>query len=238
MDKLVLGRNHIYCMDCMDGMAQMDDKSIDLAIVDPPYGIGHSIIAGKQSGTKYGNAAAAKGNYEIKEWDVNIPDKIYFDELFRISKNQIIWGANYMSHYLEGNSGWIFWDKQTGTNDFSDGELAYTSFKRGLRKVVYAWNGMIQKHMGRDKEQRIHPTQKPVDLYKWLLQNYAKEGDLILDTHMGSGSSYIACLDMGFDYIGFEIDSDYFAAIEERVYYATRQFNLFEKTPALPVQII
>lgn len=169
-------------IDCMEYMAGLPDKAFDLAIVDPPYGINHSEIAGKQSGKKYGKAAAAKAKYAIKDWDKSIPDENYFDELFRISKNQIIWGANYMVQYLKPSMGWVIWDKDNGDNGFSDGELAYTSFDKGIRKVKITWNGMIQYDM-KNKETRIHPTQKPVKLYKWLLKNYAKPGDKILDTH-------------------------------------------------------
>ena len=206
-------RNTIHCIDCMEGMAQMPDNYIDLAIVDPPYGIGMPVIE------------AGKWKREIhnkeKRWDDMPPSKEYFIELRRISTNRIIWGANYFIEYLESTPCVVWWDKNNGNNFMADGELAWLSFNSGARRFVYSH---IQEYNA--GKHRIHPTQKPVDLYKWLLTNYAKEGDLILDTHMGSGSSYIACLDMGFDYIGYEIDADYFAAIEDRVYHFTRQTTL------------
>ena len=131
-----------------------------------------------------------------------------------------------MVEYLRPSMGWIFWDKDNGSNGFSDGELAFTSFERGLRKHKYTWNGMIQGNM-KDKESRIHPTQKPVALYKWLLQNYAKQGDKILDTHVGSGSSLIACLDLGFDVTGCELDKDYYDASMKRINEFLAQGKLF-----------
>lgn len=212
--------------DCMELMEQYPDKYFDLAIVDPPYGINHSEIAGKQSGTKYGNAAAAKREYTIKDWDKQIPPPEYFVELKRVSKNQIIWGANYMTEHLPPSMGWVFWDKDNGTNGFSDGELAYTSFERGLRKIKITWNGMIQYDM-KNKEDRIHPTQKPIQLYKWLLENYTSEGDLILDTHLGSGSIAIACHDYGFDLTACELDNEYYNKAIERIKNHVSQLKMF-----------
>jgi len=213
--------------DCFDLMARTPDKYYELAIVDPPYGIDHAEIAGKQSGTKYGKAAAPKKVYAVKNWDAKIPDKKYFEELFRVSKNQIIWGSNYFSLFLPSCSGWIFWDKDNGSNGFSDGELAFTSFNVGLRKFKYTWNGMIQQNM-KDKEERFHPTQKPVAIYKWLLSRYAKPGDKILDTHGGSGSICIACHDLGFDLDWIELDADYYEAACKRYAEHASQGTLFE----------
>jgi site-specific DNA-methyltransferase (adenine-specific) len=213
--------------DNMELMSRYPDKHFELAIVDPPYGIGHAEIAGKQSGTQYGNAAAPKKTYAVKKWDSGIPDKSYFTELFRVSKNQIIWGGNYFSLYLPSKSGWIFWDKDNGSNGFSDGELAFTSFDKGLRKFKFTWNGMIQQDM-KNKEERFHPTQKPVALYKWLLSRYAKPGDKILDTHLGSGSIAIACHDLGFDLTACELDKDYFDAAIKRIKTYQAQGSLFE----------
>jgi site-specific DNA-methyltransferase (adenine-specific) len=212
--------------DNMQLMAKYPDKYFDLAIVDPPYGINHSEIAGKQSGTQYGNAAAKKREYAAKDWDKSIPEENYYKELFRVSKNQIIWGANYMTPYLPPSMGWIFWDKDNGNNGFSDGELAFSSFEKGLRKVKITWNGMLQYDM-KNKEDRIHPTQKPIKLYKWLLDKYAKQGDKILDTHLGSGSIAIACHDMGFDLVACEIDKDYYEAAVKRFNEQTKQQKLF-----------
>jgi len=196
-------------MDCMEYMSQFPDNYFELAIVDPPYGINYANKANKMSGNQYGVACAKKGNYKAKDWDLKIPSKEYFKELKRVSKNQIIWGGNYFSHLLEPKSGWIFWDKDNGYNNFSDGELAYSSFNCGLRMKKITWNGMIQYDM-KNKEDRFHPTQKPIALYGWLLQNYAKPNDKILDTHLGSGSSRIAADMQGFDFYACELDKDYF----------------------------
>ena len=200
----------------MDIMRDIPDKYFELAIVDPPYGINHSEIAGKQSGTQYGNAKAPKNQYDIKLWDKTIPEIKYFNEIFRISENQIIWGANNFSLFLPFSTGWIFWDKDNGTNNFSDGELAFTSFKKGMRKIKITWNGMIQENM-KNKDIRIHPTQKPVALYRWLLHNYAKPGDKIIDTHSGSGSCAIACHIEKHDFLAIEKDPDYHAASVARL---------------------
>lgn len=213
--------------DCMHGMHNTPDKFYDLAIVDPPYGINHAEIAGKQSGKQYGNAAAPKAQYAIKDWDKGIPSAEYFKELYRVSKDQIIFGANYMVEYLNPSMGWIFWDKDNGSNGFSDGELAYTSFDKGLRMFKYTWNGMIQKNMGSRKEIRFHPTQKPVDLYSWILRNYAPPQAKILDTHLGSGSIAIACYDMGYDLTGYEIDQDYYNAAVKRLENHKKQLTLY-----------
>ena len=217
-------------MDCMEYMKGLKDKVFDLAIVDPPYGIDHANKAGKMAGQQYGNAAARKRSYVAKDWDVKIPTRSYFSELERVSKNQIIWGGNYFAHLLNPTSGWIFWDKDNGTNNFSDGELAWTNLLCGLRKVKVTWNGMIQYDM-KNKEDRFHPTQKPIKLYKWLLKNYAKTGDKILDTHGGSMSIAIACHEMGFDLTLCEIDKDYYEAGFKRVAEAMKQQVLFNYEP-------
>lgn len=218
--------SEVFNEDCQIGMARYPDKFFDLAICDPPYGIGHSMTAAKQSGTQYGKSAAPKGDYQYSEWDKTIPGPEYFRELKRVSKNQIIWGANYMVEHLNPSMGWIFWDKDNSGN-YSDGELAFTSFNRALVKVKITWNGMIQHDM-KNKEDRIHPTQKPIKLYKWILKHYSKEGDKILDTHMGSQSSRIAAFQMGFDYWGWELDPDYFEAGNKRFKEQTMQQSLFK----------
>lgn len=219
--------SEVFNMDCMEGMAKYLDKYFELAIVDPPYGIGHSISAGEQSGQQYGRSAAPKKKYIIKDWDKSAPQKKYFDEIIRISKNQIIWGANhFISNIPYDSSCWVVWDKDNSENNFADCELAWTSFKSAVRRYKFKWHGMLQENM-KNKEIRIHPTQKPVALYKWLLTNYAKQGDKILDTHLGSGSSRIAAYDMGFDFTGFELDKDYFEAQEKRFNDFKAQLKLF-----------
>ena len=212
-------------IDCMEYMKGLEDNAFDLAIVDPPYGIdaGNS-FSGEQR--KSGNGAAMKTAFTKKDWDAEIPDALYFSELMRVSKNQIIWGANYMSHHLPPSMGWIVWDKDNGTTKFSDAELAFSSFDRALRIFKYTWNGMIQGDM-KNKEIRIHPTQKPVKLYQWLLDNYAKKGQRILDTHLGSGSSAIAAHYFGVDFVGCELDQDYYEAARKRFDIETSQIDLF-----------
>ena len=193
--------------DCMAGMARYSDKYFDLAIVDPPYGIG--IDGQKESINK--NPKYSRKHHEKKNWDSSIPDAEYFRELERVSVNQIVWGGNYfVEHLHKGTKGWIVWDKGQHGLTMSDCELAYSSFDCPTRVVVINRVELL-------KDGTIHPTQKPIKLYKWLLTNYAKPGDLILDTHVGSASSLIACYDLGFDAVGFEIDEEYYRISRERL---------------------
>jgi site-specific DNA-methyltransferase (adenine-specific) len=212
-------------IDCMEYMATLPDKAFDLAIVDPPYGIDAAELFGGEI-RKSGNGCAMKSAFEKKDWDASIPEREYFEQLERVSKNRIIWGANYMTNHIPPSMGWIVWDKDNGTTKFSDCELAFSSFESALRKFKYTWNGMIQGDM-KNKEQRIHPTQKPVKLYEWLLTNYAKPGQRILDTHLGSGSSAIAAHYFGVDFVGCELDTDYFNAAKKRFEQATAQLAMF-----------
>lgn len=220
-----------YNEDCMVGMARYPDKHFDLAIVDPPYGIGCMTMNYTTSGAirTHGYAAANRRDYRKQgQWDI-APDKQYFDELFRVSKNQIIWGGNYFSDKLPVSKSFVVWDKRCNdamVNDFADCEYAWCS-KGVARMFRFLWNGMLQGNM-KNKEDRFHPTQKPVALYKWLLKNYAKQGDLILDTHVGSASSLIACHDMGFDAVGFELDPDYYKTSKQRLEDFMRQPRLDE----------
>ena len=214
--------NQVFNSDCLPAMREMKDNQFDLAIVDPPYGIGIDKKASKNANVKFNKSATFCNDYGNKDWDSNIPTKEYFTELKRVSKNQIVWGANYFG--LIG--GYIYWDKCVTMPTYSDGELAYCSSIKGIKAISMAWNGMIQHDM-KNKEVRVHPTQKPIKLYKWILKNYAKEGDTILDTHVGSGSSRIACWEMGFDFTGFEIDKDYWEAQEKRFKVVQDQLNLF-----------
>ena len=205
----------VYLMDCVEGMKQYPDKHFDLAVVDPPYGIGYD-GAKKTSGSHGGRKA-----HDFKGWDSKIPDKEYFDQLYRVSKNQIIWGANYMTEYLKPSMGWIVWRKDRGKFSSSDAELAYTSFQRALRE--YTKNPLVLVREGGT----IHPTQKPICLYDWILHNYAQPNDLILDTHLGSGSSRIAAHKHGLDFTGFEIDKEYFDAAEKRYQQHIAQLTMF-----------
>jgi len=209
--------------DCMDYMKGLPDKCFDLAIVDPPYGIGES---GKTNKSR-GKLAIAKDYKAFAGEDIEPPNADYFNELKRVSKNQIIWGANHFCGIFGGSSScWIVWDKMNGASDFSDCELAYTSFKSAVRKFQFQWSGMLQGDM-KNKEYRIHPTQKPVKLYQWLLSNYAKEGDKILDTHLGSGSSAISAHYAGYEFVGIELDYDYFNLAVQRINRETLQTTLF-----------
>lgn len=217
-----------YNMDCMEAMRQMPDKCFDLAVVDPPYGIK---VFAKDNASR-SKLATSKAYKEYAGGDQVAPDPEYFAQLKRISKNQIIFGANhFMDNIVAGFGGvsspcWIVWDKQNGQNDFADGELAFTSFQTAVRIFRFTWAGMRQGNM-REKEIRIHPTQKPVALYTWIFSKYAKPGDKILDTHLGSGSSRIAAYDAGLDFTGFEIDKDYFEAQERRFADHASQMSLF-----------
>ena len=216
-------------VDCMEYMKTCSNNQFDLAIVDPPYFEGPNNTG--YYGKGYSNLGVKRAKYykKIEVWSV--PDKQYFDELKRISKNQIIWGANHFAAVFDSSSpSWIVWDKDNGKSSFADAELAYTSFSTAVRIYKYLWNGMHQGSMGGDKRKnvkRIHPTQKPVQLYDWLLKNYAKEGDKIIDTHMGSGSSAISAYYGGFDFVGCELDKCHFEAAKQRIDDATRQKAMF-----------
>ena len=202
--------------DNMQLMARYPDNYFDLAIVDPPYGINRS----GQTETFTKNPKHKRKHFEQKNWDISIPEIQYFTELFRVSKNQIIWGANYFTKFLPSSMGWIFWDKGQDLT-MSDGELAFSSFDRALRRVKIN-RGQLMVEGG-----TIHPTQKPVALYKWLLDKYAKPGDKILDTHLGSMSIAIACHDFGFELTGCELDKEYYDKGIQRVKNHVSQLKLF-----------
>ncbi len=199
----------------MELMSRYKDNHFDLAIVDPPYGINVTKMT-------LGNGKN-KINRGTTDWDSTTPTNEYFEELRRVSKNQIVWGANYMTENLPPSMGWIYWDKGTGANDFSDGELAYTSFSRALRAYKVSWVGANANN----GTPRIHPTEKPIKLYEWILMNYSKEGDTILDTHLGSGSIAIACYNLGYDLTACEIDKEYYNASIKRLEQHKAQQRLF-----------
>ena len=208
--------------DNMELMARYEDNHFDLAIVDPPYGID---VTNQSQGK--GGGVAKKIEYKKTDWDKNAPNIEYFKELKRVSKNQIIWGANhFISKIPFDSSCWIVWDKDNAGTDFADCELAWSSFKTSVRKVKWKWSGMLQQNM-KNKEQRIHPTQKPVQLYEWLLMNYAEQGQKILDTHLGSGSIAIACHNLGFDLTACELDKDYYEAAMKRLKQHQAQLTMF-----------
>lgn len=206
--------SHVENRDCLEAMKEFPDNYFDLAVVDPPYGIAINMNMGLRKGKRM--------NHARKDWDNSIPDNEYFKELFRVSNFQIIWGGNYFP--LPLTKSWIFWDKEVPDGvDFADGELAWTSGTKTLIKAKIKYTGFH----GMDKGGKIHPTQKPVALYKWLLDNYANKGDKILDTHLGSQSSRIAAYDMGFDFWGYELDKEYFDAGNKRFEEFKQQLKLF-----------
>lgn len=208
-----IGLATIHNMDCMEFMAAVPDKHFDLAIVDPPYGIGINVNMGRRKG----NASSTYKKFAGE--DKSIPDEDYFLQLERISKNQIIWGGNYMTDFLYPSPCWILWDKGFSADvTFAQYEMAWTSFKSSAKK--FDFNADANKD-------RIHPTQKPVKLYEWLLTNYAKPGMKILDTHLGSGSHAIACNNLGFELEACELDADYYTAACKRIYQSTAQDRLF-----------
>ena len=203
----------IYNQDCLEAMKKMEDNTFDLAIVDPPYGINVNVSMGRRKGDKPSTYKKFAGH------DKSSPDKEYFSELLRVSKNQIVWGANhFISSMPYDSSCWIVWYKKFSNDvSFASCELAWTSFNSSIKMFTYS-------SLNPD---RIHPTQKPIALYTWILSNYAKKGDKILDTHLGSGSIAIACHDLGFDLTGYELDKDYFAAAKNRLEKHQKQLKLF-----------
>ena len=203
-----------YCMDCMDGMKEFPDKYFDLAIVDPPYGINMGKNGQPTRLNKYGSMRSVN--------DLR-PEPRYFEELFRISKNQIVFGYNHPSDMLPPTKEFVFWYKHQPVDTYSDGELAWTSFSKTAKCFDYPYFGTT----GMD-DARISPAQKPVALYKWLIGKYAKDGDVILDTHVGSASSLIACRETGHKYVGFEIDKEYYEKAKQRLDYAEAQQNIFD----------
>jgi len=197
----------LHC-DCMEYMATVPDKYFDLAMVDPPYGIGMD-----------GNNNWSGSKHEAKDWDNDAPSIEYFNELMRISKNQIVWGANHFISRMPFDSKcWLIWDKKNDGFSFADGEMAWTSFDTAVRFFRY--------HRGQQTDKRIHPTQKPVALYQWLLTNYAKKGQRVFDSHLGSASSAIAAHYFGVDFVGTELDKDYFDAAKARFDMATKQLAM------------
>ncbi len=230
--------SNTYNRDCLEAMREFPDNFFDIAICDPPYGIGQDGGIKRSGFVKQKNGAklyVADGNYKKGHWDKMPPPKEYFDEVLRVSKNQIIFGVNYYDYPLSG--GRIIWDKCNDGSDQSDAEIAYCSFNKRVDIFRYMWRGMfqgksiaegtVQQGNKELNETRVHPAQKPCALYFWLLSHYAKAGDKILDTHLGSGSSRIAAYEMDFDFWGYEIDEEYFAKEEERFTNYTAQTSLF-----------
>lgn len=225
-----LGGVSLHLGDCMERMAEYPDAHFDLAITDPPYGI--DVARNETFGMGRKSMRYTATRYTVKSWDTIKPTAEYFAELRRVSRNQIVWGYNYFSDLLPPCRGVIFWDKQIGDNNFSGGELAWSSYDRPLKifRLYHGGNRVSNNYAIAKDNARIHPTQKPVKLYSWLLHRYAEPGQRILDTHLGSGSSAIACAQFGCEMVGCEIDPEYFAASVERVRRELRQ-QTFDMQP-------
>lgn len=218
-----------YNMDCVQGMKEFPDGYFDLAIVDPVYGdVTKGGYMTHNKGQRIGTGKANQKGYHDGLWQQDKTGKEYFEELLRVSKNCIIWGGNYFANLLPPSQGWIVWDKCHPEGlTFADAELAYTSFDKATRTFRFMWNGMLQGDM-KNKENRIHPTQKPVALYEWLLNKYSQPQDIILDTHVGSASSLIACHRTGHKYVGFELDEEYYRMAKNRLDQEVAQMNIFD----------
>lgn len=231
-----------YNMDCMDGMKEFPDKYFDLAIVDPVYG---DVKCGGYMNGKTKGGVGKHPEYDYSIWNQKKTDQAYFDELFRVSKNQIIWGGNYFAKEIGRNSTcWIVWDKCNGNTKFADCELAWTSFNSAVRLFRFMWNGMMQgKSIGHGdvvqgnkalNEKRIHPTQKPVALYIWTLQKFAHPGWKLLDTHTGSASSLIAFSNAGYDFVAFEKEKGYYEKSLQRFIDETAQMSFKDFPEVMP----
>ena len=201
----------IICGDCLEVMKGIPDKAIDLVLTDPPYGI-------KESNEKNRTRArlAKTTDFGHYDWDKQKVKKEYFEEIRRVSKNQVIFGGNYYASILGDSSCWLVWDKDNGKNDFADCELAWTSFKTAVRKFKWRWKGMLQEDM-KNKEKRVHPTQKPLPLFKWILEKYSQPNNLILDPFLGSGTTAVACLSLNRHFIGIELSPEYCEVAKRRI---------------------
>lgn len=213
--------NQIINDDCINIIKQLPDKCVDLILTDLPYGINES-----PKNHKSRSKLAKAKDYGRKNWDNKIPEKIYFDEMMRVSKRAIIFGGNYFVEYLKNSSCWIVWDKNNGNNDFADCELAWTNFTTAVRKYDWTWNGMLQQNM-KNKDIRIHPTQKPRGLLEKILLDYSKENDLILDCFSGSGTTAVACYNTNRRFICIEKDKEYYEKSLERLKETKSQIRIF-----------
>jgi len=209
---MTLPINQIICGDCIDIMKEFPDNSVDLVVTDPPYGIGicNSLVFG-------GAGICKNNNYKIRNWDNKPLQSYQFNEIARISRNQILFGANYYSNILPQSNLWIVWDKQTGKNNFADAELIYTSFDGAIRIFRYVWRGLFQEKMGKHKEERVHPTQKPLPLMKWIINKFSDPDDIILDPFCGSGTTCVAAKMLGRRYIGIDFVQDYCDIAQQRL---------------------
>ena len=222
----MLIKSEVHLIDCMEFMRSVPDNFYSLAVVDPPYGIGASKM-------QMGNNAKKKWS-KGKNWDNETPTDEYWKQLFRVSKNQIVWGGNYFE--LPLTKSWIVWDKNNGESGFADCELAWTSFNKPMRIKKIHWTGSASNW--EDTNGKIHPTQKPIKLYDWIFKNYAKPGDTILDTHMGSQSSRISAYKAGLDYTGCELDPEYFEQGNQRFEDFLKKHGTTDPDKAIPGQQI
>ena len=230
MRKEVIGNATLYLGDCFDVMREIATYGIDLILADPPYGIGESNEKNLTRGHK-GIKPTNFGNYT---WDQKKLDQSYFYEMLRISKNQIIFGGNYYTDFLHNTNCWIVWDKNN-TGDFADCELAWTSFNTAVRKFKYTWNGMLQENM-MNKENRVHPTQKPIPLMEWIIDKYSTHNQTVLDPFMGSGTTGVACANLHRQFLGIELEPKYFEIACKRIEDAQRQLSLFHDIETKPAK--
>ena len=207
--------NKILNMDCLDFLKKCPDNYFSLVLTDPPYGIGYDVACEKNNGKLFGTAKAIRNTYKQTNWDNKTPDKEVFEQIIRVSRNQIIFGGNYFANMLSNSKCWLVWDKHIN-GDWADCELAWTSFDKPVRKYDFTWNGMIQQDM-KNKEIRIHPTQKPVGLFCKILNDYSNENDLVLDCFSGSGTTAIACYNLNRNFICIEKDPEYAKVSIERL---------------------
>ena len=215
---MALEINKIYCADCLDLMKEMEDNSVDLVLTDPPYGIGMD------------GGSVGKGTYEQKTWDACKPSKGYFNEIQRVSKNQIIFGGNYFTDYLPASACWLIWDKRCGIvpqRTYADCELCWSSYNVPARIYRYLWDGFLHDKTEKHKEKREHPTQKPCKLIEKIIKDYSEEGQTIFDPFLGSGTTAVACINTGRNFIGIEKDADYFEIAQKRIKEAQGQTRLF-----------
>jgi site-specific DNA-methyltransferase (adenine-specific) len=217
----MLEANKIYQGDCLELMRQLPDKCVDAVITDPPYGIGES---NEKNASR--RCLAGTTNFGHYEWDDKKISDEHISELVRVSKNQVVFGGNYYGSILGDTSCYIVWDKDNGLTDFADCELAWTSFKKATRKIRHRWQGFLQERMGLNREQRVHPTQKPVEVMAWIIENYTQPDDLILDPFLGSGTTAVACLRTGRRFIGMEISEAYCEIARKRVASEMAQLKL------------
>ena len=217
------GSIQLFCADCLNLLPKLADGSVDAVVTDPPYGIGEA----NKNHESRGKLCDA-GGYGRSDWDDQPPDERVFDEMRRVSRHQVVWGGNHLAAWLGSSSSWIVWDKDNGTNDFADCELAWTSHKRAVRKVRWRWNGMLQEP-GATRDKRVHPTQKPTGLMVWVVENYTETSDTILDPFMGSGTTGVACVKTGRKFIGIEKERRYFDIAVNRIQQAIDDQGLFKQ---------